>query len=294
MACRAPLASSQVGHPLLGCLHYGEGAGPGFEWRTFEHQGSTAVNQTLTGAALGSLLGLAALGAPHGAAAGTLYSTDFSGPAAVAGGVTAVVDAGGGVVQNVGAGVPGYYTGDVFRNATGGSGSPGDVSSWSLSGIGAHDLIDVSFTLAFLDSWDSDNGSPSPDDLQIFLDDVEVLRLTSAGASGTNVFLGGGTEVAFGALFNSAGFFYDQDRIVDMSTAPALRFAHTASTLKLSIRASGAGWQGGDDESWGIDNLTITSLSRAGAVPEPATWAMMILGFGGVGATVRRRRLRLA
>ena len=123
------------------------------------------------------------------------------------------------------------------------------------------------------------------------------MRLTDwsyIGASGTNVFLGGGTEVAFGALFNSAGFFYDQDRIVDMSTAPALRFAHTASTLKLSIRASGAGWQGGDDESWGIDNLTITSLSRAGAVPEPATWAMMILGFGGVGATVRRRRLRLA
>jgi hypothetical protein len=25
-------------------------------------------------------------------------------------------------------------------------------------------------------------------------------------------------------------------------------------------------------------------------VPEPATWAMMILGFGGVGAVMRRRR----
>ncbi len=27
-----------------------------------------------------------------------------------------------------------------------------------------------------------------------------------------------------------------------------------------------------------------------GAVPEPATWAMMLAGFGLVGATVRRRR----
>jgi len=29
-------------------------------------------------------------------------------------------------------------------------------------------------------------------------------------------------------------------------------------------------------------------------VPEPATWAMMIIGFGGVGALMRRRRNRLA
>jgi len=28
--------------------------------------------------------------------------------------------------------------------------------------------------------------------------------------------------------------------------------------------------------------------------PEPATWALMILGFGGVGAAVRRRRLKAA
>lgn len=31
-----------------------------------------------------------------------------------------------------------------------------------------------------------------------------------------------------------------------------------------------------------------------GAVPEPATWAMMIAGFGAVGATMRRRSTRVA
>ena len=30
-----------------------------------------------------------------------------------------------------------------------------------------------------------------------------------------------------------------------------------------------------------------------GIIPEPATWAMMILGFGGMGAMIRRRRSRL-
>jgi hypothetical protein len=39
-------------------------------------------------------------------------------------------------------------------------------------------------------------------------------------------------------------------------------------------------------------NIGATGL-KAG-VPEPATWAMMILGLGGVGATLRRRRAALA
>jgi hypothetical protein len=30
------------------------------------------------------------------------------------------------------------------------------------------------------------------------------------------------------------------------------------------------------------------------AVPEPASWAMMLLGFGGLGAVLRRRRTALA
>ncbi|MET0375540.1 MAG: PEPxxWA-CTERM sorting domain-containing protein [Rhizorhabdus sp.] len=39
----------------------------------------------------------------------------------------------------------------------------------------------------------------------------------------------------------------------------------------------------------GTVNYTITSQVLS-AVPEPSTWAMMIFGMGGVGATLRRRR----
>ena len=38
----------------------------------------------------------------------------------------------------------------------------------------------------------------------------------------------------------------------------------------------------------GISNAYI--FSSAPGVPEPATWAMMLLGFGGIGMAMRRRR----
>jgi hypothetical protein len=42
-----------------------------------------------------------------------------------------------------------------------------------------------------------------------------------------------------------------------------------------------------------IDQLTLTA--DAGAVPEPTTWAMMVLGFGTIGGAMRRRQtMRLA
>lgn len=45
-----------------------------------------------------------------------------------------------------------------------------------------------------------------------------------------------------------------------------------------------------DDTGALLDNLGLDITSPAAAAPEPATWAMMLMGFGGLGATLRRRR----
>ena len=43
-----------------------------------------------------------------------------------------------------------------------------------------------------------------------------------------------------------------------------------------------------------FDDVTLGSATPGAAVPEPATWAMMIIGFGAVGSMVRTSRRRNA
>nr|WP_310522913.1 PEPxxWA-CTERM sorting domain-containing protein [Polymorphobacter sp.] len=40
----------------------------------------------------------------------------------------------------------------------------------------------------------------------------------------------------------------------------------------------------------GYDNITLGSITAGGGVPEPASWALLIAGFGLTGAAMRRRR----
>ncbi len=42
------------------------------------------------------------------------------------------------------------------------------------------------------------------------------------------------------------------------------------------------------------DDFGHQAFAYAGGVPEPATWTMMIMGFGGIGAVLRRRRQAVA
>ena len=70
------------------------------------------------------------------------------------------------------------------------------------------------------------------------------------------------------------------------AASPSVRLTFLSST---SLASSSLGV--------GLDNVTFESLGGApvgSAVPEPATWAMMIAGFGLAGASLRRRRAILA
>jgi carbonic anhydrase/acetyltransferase-like protein (isoleucine patch superfamily) len=57
--------------------------------------------------------------------------------------------------------------------------------------------------------------------------------------------------------------FSDFDSAYDMDAVGQLSdFPHTASSAVIEWRATGDGWQGGEDESWAMDNLGIRLTDR--------------------------------
>lgn len=113
---------------------------------------------------------------------------------------------------------------------------------------------------------------------------ADRLSFNSAGYSD-----GGGTFDVRGSLCGSFG-----------TVLPTASFAADPSCSSLSANYSGRGFTvfyggaitgakveliNGDLPGWGI--VSVTPI-----IPEPATWAMMLVGFGMIGATARYRRRR--
>ena len=69
-------------------------------------------------------------------------------------------------------------------------------------------------------------------------------------------------------------------------TSHSLDFVAAGTSTLLSFGPTGnaAGFYGP-----ALDNVSV-----AAAVPEPATWAMMLIGFGGLGMLSMRRRRAMA
>ena len=68
--------------------------------------------------------------------------------------------------------------------------------------------------------------------------------------------------------------------------APGTTFSQIGDQVALGLSQS-FGYSVAGGPSYGSDYLGIITL---GGVPEPATWAMMILGFGAAGSMLRSRR----
>ena len=234
------------------------------------------------------LLGAVVMMIAAPAAAQTVYSNNFDAPATVAGGVTANLT---GVTAVVGNGTTGL-SGNFLRNGSTLNGATATPTVLTLSGLAAHTSVSLSMIFGFMESWDSSNGSVAPDLVDIVVDGTtRISGLTANNQTGSVSFYGGGTLIGTPCI--QADSFNTQfcDTIINLAGAPNLTFAHTSSTLTLSIFAYGTGWQGGLDEAWAIDNLSVTLAGGANAaVPEPATWALMMLGFGAIGYSLRRRK----
>ena len=179
------------------------------------------------------------------------------------------------------------WAGNYWANRSGGvpTGTASNVSVLELTNLPSHSTVSLNFLLGLLESWDSTNGAPSPDLLDMTINGIPFLSgITTNNASGSLENYEGGNELVDSGQINGLSFY--SDTLVGYD----LIFPHTSSTLSIGFGSYGAGWQGGTDEAFGLDSFR-KSLNGTAAVPEPSTWAMMLLGFGAIGFGLRRRRV---
>lgn len=97
----------------------------------------------------------------------------------------------------------------------------------------------------------------------------------------------GGIPNSFRALVDGVQVYAQSDSTTFPSSYLTLSgFSFTANSASTSLVFEVRQ----DPSFYYLDNVSVQGL--AGAVPEPATWALMILGFGAIGMSMRARSRR--
>jgi hypothetical protein len=136
------------------------------------------------------------------------------------------------------------------------------------------------------------DGFLSLDGVNSYEDDFELVINGSQRLFLSYDLGGGGSNVIFndpdGATITGGTFGFFLGGQLNISIPVALLSGANSFVFNYTIPgpANGTG-QGTGDEAWGISDVSLTA--DVAAVPEPASWALMLAGFGIVGAAARRR-----
>ena len=209
----------------------------------------------------------------------------------------------------------------TFDDVAGGS-SPGTNydSIFFSNGVGFAERF-TGQTLTDAGGFDQLGGSPSGPSLTL---------LTGAAGQNLNIFINGSSQVltglgsagfpagnaigegSFAALFSSdqsqfgfqlaggnggtanVSFFRNDGSLIQAITLSSLADTFYGFSRNGGVQdIRGISISNSDSGGIGFDNLLFDVPSFGGAVPEPSTWAMMLMGFGAMGAALRRRRNNL-
>ena len=216
------------------------------------------------------LIAVAALALAGSANATVLFSDNFDGHATD---LTVTSLAGWTVTGNVDVVDSGTYAIDCDVKCVDldGTKGPGALLSNAIA-FSAGKLITVSFDL-------SGNQRDSSSD------DFGASILFGQPTSGYLDSVSGPVDFSFGAVLSMLGGTAYVESIPGdrpFFTYSYSFVANNSGTFQLGFQTLSA-----DNIGPVLDNVLV---SQAGGVPEPATWALLIAGFGMVGATMRRRR----
>ena len=190
-----------------------------------------------------------------------MFFNDFDGllPPEISPGVAALT----GVQGYAGLGPAGnQFGGSFLRSPT------GNVVSVTLTGLPAHNALNIDFLFAAIDSLDGTGTYPEGDFLRVDVDSITIFRESFANATATQdqtYVPPPGVELAhrIDLGFSGPGSYYT-DSAYNMYLEPRFHnIAHSASSVRIDFVIEGPGIQPLDDESWAMDNLRITVADTA-------------------------------
>ena len=118
-----------------------------------------------------------------------------------------------------------------------------------------------------------------------------VMTANFSSVDGTLDFSGAslwsnGTDLLFN--YDSVGFIYASFYSPGNTSALVIQAGDGYNQDLIRLAGASAGFEVGFET--GIQSIASIPRDPTGAVPEPGTWAMMLMGFGALGFRMRRRR----
>jgi len=165
----------------------------------------------------------------------------------------------------------------------------GDFTDWTLTGNTGATYVGTSPNAPHSGAWAAELGAVGSDDFM-----SQVLTTTAGqvyNLSFWHIYAPNAGPIGnFAVLWNNVAVFgpvpSQSPPTPQVWTQYNLQVTGTGSdTLTIESR--------NDPSEQGIDDISVTAAVRGG-VPEPATWALLLSGFFGAGALLRRRRGAMA
>lgn len=154
----------------------------------------------------------------------------------------------------------------------------------TLAGLPAHSTLSLQFDLYLFNTWDGENLTFGNDFFSLRGDVVFSASFTNHQPEGQSY--PGAADVNPGRPGSAVTQIYLG--LDPLGTGDAFFINHTASTFSVTF----GGPTSQTDEQWGIDNIRVTVDTPGQPVPEPATLALLCMGFLGLYMQMARRRRR--
>jgi hypothetical protein len=224
---------------------------------------------------------LCALIASGSAGATTIFSTDFNS------GAPSEITGSSGVVNSVSVGGSTTIDGlQLWQDYSGGN--PASPTTLTLTGLAANQSLDLDFTFLAIGSWDGATYVPglyAPDNFNVTLNGGSIFQgaFRNYGTGGAPEYPGcpasaSCTNTNYPAPPANTTITLQQSAAGDFGTSIYHILitgvnANSSGDAVFNFFASGGGWQGGSDESIGLDHITVSSVKAA--TPEPSTWVLI-------------------